>query len=248
MQDVPFPNDKECSKSIDSIKTGKVKVPSIKDIARIRFICKPIHGIDIMHLCTCDSIEHRYLRRDVNLCVDSDTRFCTTELCPSENRHAKVNGSRVNGIEPAMQFKLLGNTFRLSNRHHVEGELLKDTMISESVRFGKHLTVDRRLAKSEKEGLLTMCYCYISKFSETVTADELTEHEDQHVIPMRHTPLLGSVIISVYNSSELSLGKERCYLRKDVSTYMHICSDFESDAKLVISKPGQLIRSLKCCA
>lgn len=101
-----------------------------------------------------------------------------------------------------MQFKLLGNTFRLSDRHHVEGELLKDTMISESVRFGKHLAVDRRLVKSKKEGFLDMVYCYISKFSETITADALTKHKSQQVIPMRQTPLLGFVIISVYDSFE----------------------------------------------
>jgi hypothetical protein len=29
---------------------------------------------------------------------------------------------------------------------------------------------------------------------------------------------------------------------------MHICSYFESDAKVCISKPGQGVGELKCCA
>lgn len=243
-----LPDDEESSKGIDSVKVGEVKVPSVKDIARKRLIRKPIHGIDVMHLRIRDSIEYRYLLRDVNLSVNPDTRLCTTELRPPENRHAEVNGSRVNGIESSMQFKLFGNTFRLSDRHHVEGKLFKDTMISEGVRLGKRLTVDRRFAESEKEGLLAMCNCYISKFPKAVTTDELTKHKKQQVIPVRQTPFTCSVIISSNNSSELPLGKKLSYLRENESTYIHICSDLKPDAKLVISKPGQHIRSLKCYA
>lgn len=243
-----LPDDKESSKGIDSVKAGEVKVPSVKDIARKRLIRKPIHGIDIMHLSIRDSIEYRYLCRDVNLSVNPDTRLCPTKLRPPENRHAEVDGSRVNGIEFSMQFKLFGNTFRLSDRHHVEGKLFKDTMISESVRFGKRLTVDWRFAESEKEGLFAMCNCYISKFPKAVTTDKLTKHKNQQVIPVRQAPFTCSVIISNNNSSELPLGKKLCYLRENESTYMHICSDLKPDAKLAISKPGQHIRSLKCCA
>jgi hypothetical protein len=39
-----------------------------------------------------------------------------------------------------------------------------------------------------------------------------------------------------------------CYLCKNELSYMHICPDLYSDAKVSISKPGQGIRELKYCA
>lgn len=159
-----------------------------------------------------------------------------------------VDNPSDNGIESSMQFKFLGNTLRLGNRHHVEGKFLKDVMISEIVCFGKHLTINWHPTESEKNRFSTMCNSYICKFPETFTADELTEHKNQHVVPVGHTPIIGSIIIFGNNPSELSLGEELYYLRKNESTYMHICSDFESDAKLLISKPGQHIIELSCCA
>ena len=121
-------------------------------------------------------------------------------------------------------------------------------MISEGVRSGKRLTVDWSFAESEKEGLLVMCNCYISKFPKAVTTDELTKHKNQQVIPVRRASFTCSVIISSNNSSELPLGKKLSYLRENESTYMHIRSDLKPDAKLVISKPGQHIRCLRCYA
>jgi len=48
--------------------------------------------------------------------------------------------------------------------------------------------------------------------------------------------------------SVATLREELYYLCKKECPYMHICSDFESDAKVSISKPGQGIGGLKCCA
>ena len=71
-----LPNDKECSEYIDSIKSGEVKVASVKHIACQRLVCEPVHRVDIVHLGIGDSVENRYLRDDVNLSMDSDARFC----------------------------------------------------------------------------------------------------------------------------------------------------------------------------
>src|SRR5690606_6838591 len=107
--------------------------------------------------------------------------LCASELCPSKDRHAQVNGSGINGIEPSMEFKLFGDTFGLSNRHNVKGKLLKDSWVSEAVSFGKNASVDGDLSKSQVKRSFGMSNSDICEFSKTMTTDELTVHNDQHM-------------------------------------------------------------------
>ena len=243
-----LPDDKECPERVDAIESGEVKVSSVKHIARQRLICEPVHRVDIVYLGVGDSIEHRNLRNDVNLSMDSDARLRASKLCPSEYGHAEVNGRGVNGIEFAMQFKLFCNASGLGNGHHVESELLKDTMVSESVGLRQHLSVDRLVAKSEVFRLLGMGGCYICEFPKASTAHKLTEHQNQQMVPMRHRPTLGPVVVLGEYAPELPLREKLYDLCKNECPYMHICSGFESDAKVSISKPGQGIAGLKRCA
>ena len=241
-------DDKEGSEHIDSIESGKVKVSSIKDIASQRLICKPVHRVDIMHLGIGDSVEYGNLRDDVNLGVDLDARLRASELCPSEHCHAEIDGGGVDGIEPAMQFKLFGDAFALSNRHHVESKLLEDTVISERIRLGQHLPIDRLTTKTEVFGFFTMSNRYICKFPEASTTHQLAKHQDQHMVPMRHRPTRRSVVVLRNDTPELPLREKLCYLCKNELSNMHICSILESEAKVCISKPGQGIGELKRCA
>ena len=242
-----LPNDEESPECVDAIESGEVKVASVKHIARQSLICKPIHRVDIVNLCVGDSVEYGDFRSDVNLCVNPDARLGTPELRPSEYRHAEVDGSRVDGIEPAMQFKLLGNPFGLGDAHHVEGELFKDSVVSESVGLRKHLPVDGGTAKAEKDRLLCMGNSDICKFPEGCTARKLPKHESQQVIPVGHGPSFGSVLVLGDNAPELPLREELCNLRENVCSSVHICSDFESDAKVHISRFGQGVVFRKCC-
>ena len=248
MQVVLSADDEEGMRGFNLIETSEVKVASIKHIARKRLVCKPVHRVDVMNSCVGDSVEYRNLCCNVNLRMNLDARFCRTELCPPEHRHAKVDCCRVNSVESSMQFKLLRDALGLGNRHHVESKLFKDSMISEKVRFGKHLTVDWHSAQTKKDGFSTMSRSYICKFPETSASKKLSKHKNQHVVPMGQAPLLRPIIVLGYYTSELPLRKELYYLREYESTYMHFCSDFNSDAKLLISKPGQHIRNVKCCA
>ena len=243
-----LPDDKECSEHIDPIEPGEVKVASVKHIARQRLVCEPVHRVDIVHLGIGDSVENRNLRDDINLGMDSDARLCASELCPSEYGHAEINSRRVDGIESTMQLELLRDASGLGNRHHVESELLKDTMVSESVGLGQHLSVDGLVAKAEVFGLLTMCDCNICEFPQASTAYELAKHQNQQMVPVGHRPAFGSVVVLGEYSPELPLREELYYLCKNEYPRMHICSDFESDAKISISKPGQGIAGLKRCA
>ncbi len=237
-----FSDDEESPEHINSIEPGEVKVASVKHIASQRLVREPVHRVDFMYLGIGNPIEHVYLSNDVNLGMDSDTRFRASKLCPSEYGHAEVNGRRVNSIELAMQFELLCNASGLGNGNHVESELLKDAMISECIGLRQHLSVDGLVAKAEMFGLLTMGGCYICKFPEASAAHKLAKHQNQQMIPMRHRPTLRSVVVLGEYAPKLPLREKLYYLCKNECPYMHICSDLESDAKVGISKPGQGIR------
>ena len=243
-----LPDNVEGSKHMNLIETGEVKVASVKYIASKSLICEPVHRVDIMDFSVGNPIEYRYLRGDVNLRVDFNARLCASEFCPSEYGFTEINGRRVDGIEPAMQFKLLCDTLGLGNGYHMESKLLKNTVVSEKIGFRKHLSVDRFISKAEMLRLLTMGGCDICKLPESSAAHQLAEHQNQHMVPMRKRPSFGPVVVLGEDSPEIPLREELGYLCKNVLSNMHICSDFESGAKVRISKPGQGIGKLKRCA
>ena len=243
-----LPDDEECPEHVDAIESGEVKVSSVKHIARQRLVCKPIHRVDIVNLGIGNPVEYGDFRSDVNLCVNPDARLGSSELCPSEYGHAEVDGCGVDGIESAMQLKLLRDASGLSHGHHVESELLKDAMVSESIGLRQHLPVDGLVAKSEVFRFLSMGDSYICEFPKASATHKLAEHQNQQMVPMRHRPTFCPVVVLGEYTPELPLREKLYYLCENECPYMHICSDFESDAKVGISKPGQGIGGLKRCA
>lgn len=243
-----LPDNEEGSEHMNLIETGEVKVTSVKYIAGKSLICEPVHRVDIMDFSVGNPIEYRNLRGDVNLHMDFNARLCTSEFCPSEHGHTEINDRGVDGIEPAMQFKLLCDTLGLGNGYHMKSKLLEDTVVSEKIGFRKHLSVDGFISKAEMLRLLTMGDCNICKLPECSAANQLAEHQNQHMAPMRKRPSFGPVVVLGEDSPEMPLREKQGYLCKNVLSNMHICSDFESGAKVRISKPGQGIGRLKRCA
>lgn len=239
--------DEECSRLFNGKESGKVKVASIKYIAGKWLIRNPIHRVDIMDFCIGDSIEYGYLRNDINLSMDY-TRLCGSEFSPFEYRHAKVDGRGIHSIEPAMQFELFRDTFRLGNCHHIEGKLLEDAVVFKKISLRQQLSVDRLMPETEMFRLLTMCNCNICQLPKRGTARKLTKHKNQQVVPMRHRPTFGPVVVLGEYSSELSLRKKLGYLCKNELPYMHICFYLESDAKVGFSKPGHHFVNVNLCA
>lgn len=243
-----LPDNEEGSEHMNLIETGEVKVTSVKYIAGKSLICEPVHRVDIMDFSVGNPIEYRNLRGDVNLHMDFNARLCTSEFCPSEHGHTEINDRGVDGIEPAMQLKLLCDTLGLGNGYHMKSKLLEDTVVSEKIGFRKHLSVDGFISKAEMLRLLTMGDCNICKLPECSAANQLAEHQNQHMAPMRKRPSFGPVVVLGEDSPEMPLREKQGYLCKNVLSNMHICSDFESGAKVRISKPGQGIGRLKRCA
>ena len=234
-----FSNDEECSRAIDFVDSCKVKVPFVKHIACKRFICEPAHGVDIMYLSIGDSVEYGDLRDDVNLSVDSYSGLGRSELRPSKNRQAEVNSCGVNRIESSMQFKLSGKAFRLGNSHHVKSKLFKDSIISDGVRFGKNLSADKAFPKAEEERFASMGNCNVCKLPEASASKQLPKHKNQQMVPMGKRPTSCTIVVLDRQAFEVPLREELGYLRKNKVTRMHICSIFDLDAKVRISKVRQ---------
>src|SRR5574344_185252 len=241
-------NDEECSCLFNMEESGKVKVSSVKDITGIWLISEPVHVVEITEICIADSVEYRNLCGNINLRMDFDAGLGASELSPSEYGHTNINCCRVNGIKPSMQFKIFGNTLALSNRSHMEGKLLKDTIVSKSISLGKYLPVDRRFSETQKEGLSSMCNCNICEFSKTAASQQLTKYQNQQLIPMRHRPISGPIVVIGNQAPEESLRKKLNNLRKNIVPRMHNCSIFDLDTKVQNSKVGQGFRELCYCA
>ena len=227
-------DDKESMRRINLEQAGEVKVASIKDIARKRVICKPIHGIDIMDICISDSVENRYLRGNVNLRMNLDARLCRAEFCPLEHRHAEIDCRGVDSIESAMQLKLLGDTPLLSKRHHVKGELFKDAGISEPVGLLQNLSVNWCLSKSKRIRFSTMRNCNVCELPQASATHKLTEHKNQQLVPMRKAPPLGAIWIPEYQTLEKLLWKVSGNLNKNVLSYVHNYNKIDLNTKLRI--------------
>lgn len=240
--------DKEGSRLFNGKEPGKVKVASIKHITGKRLIGEPVHRVNIVDFCISNPVEYGYLGDDIDLGVDPDARFGTSELCPAEHRHTEVDGCGIDGIESSVQLKLLCNASALCQRNHIEGKLFIDTIVSERIGLRQHLPVDWKPAESEKEGLVTMRNSDICEFPEASTAEQLTEHQSQQVAPMRERPAAGMIVVLCNETSKLPLRKEQGYLCENVLPDMHICADFDLAAKVAISKVGQVFQKVKPCA
>ena len=232
-------DDKECSGKIDFEEPGKVKISPVKHIARKRLVCKPVHGVDIMHVGIGDPIEYRDLGDDVDLRMDFDAGLCRAKLSPFEDRHAQVDSRGINCVESPMKFKFFEDALLLGNPHHIEGKLLEDAIVSKRVCFGEHLPVDWQTSKSKEKRFVCMSSGDISKFSQASTTDQLTEHQYQQVVPMGECPPNCSIVVCVNQSFEVPLGKKSCDLRKNKVSNIHMRSNMLLDAKIHNSKVRQ---------
>ncbi len=242
-----LPYDEESSSLLNCVEPGEIKISSIKHIASVPFVYKPVHGLGIMHICMADPEEDRYFGGNINLSMNLDAGLCASELCPSKDRHAQVDGSGINGIEPSVEFKLFGDTFGLGNRHNVKGKLLKDTRVSEAVCFGKNASVDGNLSKPQVKRPFGMSYSNIRKFSKTMTAYELAVHNDQHMTPVGWCHFGCPVLVFYYQSFEVRFREKLHNLCENIFAYVHTCSNLHLGAKKQNSKGQQGFEGLTCC-
>jgi hypothetical protein len=243
-----LPNDEESTGLLNGIKSGEIKVASIKYIASIPFVDNPVHGLSIMDICMADSVENRYFGGNINLGMNLNAGLCTSELCPSKDRHAQVDGSGVNGIKPSVKFKLFGDTFGLGNRHNVKSKLLKDSRVSEAVDFGKNASVDGNLSKSQVKRSFSMSNSDISEFSKTMATYELTVHNDQHMTPVGGCHSSCTVFVFYYQPLEVTFWEKLHNLSENIFADVHICSNLQKSTNEQNSKGRQGFYELLYCA
>jgi hypothetical protein len=147
-----------------------------------------------------------------------------------------------------MEIKLFCDAPVLCLSNHVKGKLLKDSVISDSVSFGQSLPVNGCVAETKEKRFLTMSDCYICKFSEAFAAQQLSEHQNQQVIPMRERPAFGLVVVLGNDTPEISLRKELRNLSENMLPDMHGNADFDLAAKVAKSKAGHSLGKIRYCA
>lgn len=243
-----FPYDKESSSLLNCIESGESKVSSIKYIASILFVYKPVHELGVMYICIANSVENRYFSSNINLSMNLDTRLCASELCPPEDRQTQVYGSGINGIEPSVEFKFFGDTFGLGNRHNVKGKLLKNSRVSKVVRFRKNASVDGSLSKSKMKRYFGMSNSYICEFSKALTAYELPVHNHQHMTPVGWCHSGCPVFMFDYQSIKVTFREKLHNLCENIFANVHICSYLHLSAKEQNSKGRQGFDMLLSCA
>ena len=140
-------DNEECSSFFNGKEPCKIKVSTVKDIARKLLILNPVHGVDIVNVCIGDSVEYWNLCCNINLRVNSDSRFCSSECSPSKNGKAEVNYGGVNSIETSTQFKLFRDSSLLGLTNHIEGKLFIDSVITESVGLGDNTPIGGEVPK-----------------------------------------------------------------------------------------------------
>jgi hypothetical protein len=174
-----------------------------------------------MHIRMADSVEDRDFSGDINLGMNLDTGLGTSKLRPSKDRHAQVDGSGINGIEPPMEFKLFGDASGLCHVHDVKGKLLEDSGISEVVDLGKDAPVNGDTTESQMKRSFCMSDSNVSKFSKAMTAYELTIHDDQHVTPVGWSHSGCPVIVFGYQPLEVAFGEKLHNLSEYVFANVH---------------------------
>lgn len=198
-------DNEECSSFFNGKEPCKIKVSTVKDIARKLLILNPVHGVDIMNVCISDSVEYWNLCCNINLRVNSDSRFCSSECSPSKNGKAEVNNGGVNSIETSTQFKLFRDSSLLGLTNHIEGKLFIDSVITESVGLGDNTPIGGEGSETEIVRTFGMSLNDVNKFPKTRTTRKLCEYKHAKMIPMSEAPAFCSVVVFADNTIELTL-------------------------------------------
>lgn len=235
-----FSYDEERVEHLDTIQPIQIPVATVKNIAGKRLIVNPVHGIHIMNNSFCDIERYWYLSHNIKLCVYLDTGFGTSEPCPFKKRHTEVYGGGIKSVIFPIEIKLLVNTFLLSKSYHIIGELFKNVVIPKLVCLGKHAPVYWGLPKAKVKGLIRMCRSNICQFTKAFAAIQLTKHQNEHLVPVCQTPLLGSIITFFHNESfEVSFGKEIGNLTEKIFATVHCTLLLGLPIKVTISNVRQ---------
>jgi len=204
----PLPYYKVGSDEIDCKEPCKIKIPTVKNVISIRFVRNFIHGIHVINFGLCDMEKGWDLSHNIIEGMHLDAAFCLAEACPPEEVQAQVNGSGVESIEPASNFKFFGNTFPLGDRYHLVCKFLKNFAVPVRVCLGKVAACYHRFTKSKMVAFRGMCRYYADELPKAFAAGQLPKHHNQKLVPA--TERLDVFIPLVFHNYSL-----KCFLWKE---------------------------------
>src|SRR5690554_6234358 len=101
------------------IKSFQIKITSVEDIICTRFIWDIVHCIDIMNFGRSYMHKSRDLGFDIEQCVEFDSCFGFTELCPPKDTQTQVDCCGIKSIHFPFNFKIFDYPFLSSNANHM---------------------------------------------------------------------------------------------------------------------------------
>lgn len=221
-----FSYDKEGPKFFNLMKPLQIPVSPVKKIPCQWFIINNIHCIYIMNRGIGYVYHNRNLCHNIELGMQFNAGLGAPELCPVINTHAKVNRGGIKRVEFAAHAELPVYSGLLSQRYNVIGELLEYMPVAIGIASGENITVHLFLAKAEMKRLLAMCRSNICEFPKASASEQLTEHENKQLSPIRQLPSKSSVLNIVFgamlhDSFKFTLWQKVNNLAENISSCIH---------------------------
>ena len=227
-----LPYNEERSDSRYCVQSCKVIIPFVKNVECIRLIWYLIHRVHIMDFCLRDMYVNWYLGNNVIQRVNLDATFCFSKTSPFVETETEIDCCRVKGVKFAINNELPINSLALRKVYHTICELFKNPIIPVCISIFQRATSNNTFAKSEMIAFVLMSSNNASKFSETITAGQLTETKQQQLVPARHRLRPFVTIITLYNFRELFVGKKANELTEYIFSAIHACLDFIKTAMI----------------
>ena len=229
-----LPDDKERVDQVDPVQPGKVIIPFVKDVERIRLIWNVIHRIHIVDFRFRDMNVGRDLGHNVKQRVYLDAPLGLSEVSPLEQAQAEINGCGVKRIELSTQDELPVKPLALCKVDHIVGELLEYPVIPVGIGIGNIAKLDVSATKSEMVTLILDGINDADDFPEAITAGELPEHHYKELVPACESLHILVPAILLGDSIKYSLWQKFNELTEKVFSAIHTVCCFIQTANMRI--------------
>ena len=229
-----LPDDKERVDQVDPVQPGKVIIPFVKDVERIRLIWDVIHRIHIVYFRFRDMNVGRDLGNNVKQRVDLDTPLGLSEVSPLEQAQAEINGCGVKRIELSTQDELPVKPLALCKVDHIVSKLLEYPVVPVGIGIGNIAKLDVAATKSEMVTLIFDGINDANDFSKAITAGKLPEHHYKELVPARESLHILVSAILLDDSIKYSFWQKFNELTEKVFSAIHAVCCFIQTANMWI--------------
>ena len=227
-------DDKIGVDDVDFVQSGKVVIPLVKDVERIRLIRDVIHRINIMDFSFRNMNVCGNLGDNVKQGMNFDSSFCLPEESPLEQAKTEVYGGGVKSIEFSVQDELPVQSLALGKTNHIVGELLEYPVVPVRIGIGNVAELDVSATKSEMVTLGSDGVNDTDDFSETVATRKLSEHHHKKLVPTRERFYVFVATVLLDYSIKNSFRQKLHELTEKIFSAIHAVWDLIQAAKIHI--------------